>query len=253
MYKFLKTLNGISKFYLNDKFFVYQELEGSILFNGLILDNFIQQIEITLLNNIYINDWEGNFSIYDDKGNLNKKGINQAFFYVSNNYVGRQYIENDNLYESLIDDNNVVIFKVEFNKFNFKNTISKNNYFLLDRNKDIICFDLKEEKEKWSFRFSNKFQKGMELYTFLGVFKKDLLVVLDDSSILRIDIETGELKCQFNMKLFSHTDKEVIAQCNFVQFQDEKLIYYRYGQYAEYDLVLNKITYEFDIKEKLEK
>ena len=54
------------------------------------------------------------------------------------------------------------------------------------------------------------------------------------------------------MILFSETENEVIAQYNFIQLQDDKLIYYRYGQYAEYDLILNKMTYEFDIKENLE-
>lgn len=90
-------------------------------------------------------------------------------------------------------------------------------------------------------------------YYLLGVFEDDLLVVLNDSNILRTDIQTGELKEQFKMILFFNTENEIIAQYDFIQFQEDRLIYYRFGQYAEYDLKLNKITYEFDIKKVLEK
>ncbi|PWN59007.1 hypothetical protein [Chryseobacterium viscerum] len=253
MYRFSKAINSITKFYLGNEGIVYQKIDGNLLLHDLILGNFIQQIEITLFNNVYINDWEGNFSVYDNKGNLVEQGINQAFFYVSKDYVGKQYIENNNIYESLIDKNNQLIFRVGFEKFNSENVLSKNHYFLLNKNKNIVCLNFKNEKEKWIFHISHKSQQGIEVYKFLGVFEKDLLVVLDDSSILRIDIETGEIKDNFKMVLFSNTENEITAQYNFIQFQNGTLIYYRFGQYAEYDLKLNKIIYEFDIKEKLEK
>ncbi|CAM3289816.1 hypothetical protein [Empedobacter stercoris] len=253
MYRFSKAINNISKFYLGDEVVIYQKNDGNLLLNDLILGNFIQQIEITVFNNIYINDWDGNFSIYNNKGNLVEKGIDQAFYYVSKYYVGKQYIENNSIYESLIDKNNQLVFRVGFEKFNSENTLSKNNYFLLNKNRDIVCFNLKNEKENWIFHISQMSQQETEAYKILGVFENDLLVILDDSSILRIDIETGEIKKRFNMILFSNTENEIIAQYNFIQFIDDKLIYYRCGQYAEYDIELNKITYEFDIKEALEK
>lgn len=253
MYRFSKTTNNISKFFLDNEEFVCQKLDGNLLLNDLILGNFTQQIEITVFNNIYINDWEGNFSIYDAKGSLVEKGINQAFFYVSDDYIGKQYIENNNIYESLINKTNQVIFNTEFNKYSSRNTVSKNNYFLLNNKRDIVCFELKDGKEQWILNISNKFQQGTRLYNFLGVFEDDLLVVLDDSSILRIDIQTGELKERFKMFLFPETENKIVAQYNFIQFQEDRLIYYRFGQYAEYDLKLNKITYEFDIKEALKK
>lgn len=253
MYRFSKAINNISKFYIGDEGVIYQKNDGNLLLNDLLLGNFIQQIEITVFNNIYINDWDGNFSIYNNKGNLVEKGIDQAFYYVSKYYVGKQYIENNSIYESLIDKNNQLIFRVGFEKFNSENTLSKNNYFLLNKNRDIVCFNLKNEKENWIFHTSHMSQQETEAYKILGVFESDVLVILDDSSIIRIDIETGELKKQFKMILCSNTENEVIAKYNFIQFQEDRLIYYRFGQYAEYDLKVNKITYEFDIKEALEK
>ncbi len=252
MYRFLKTIKNVTKFCLNNEKILYQQFDGNLLFNDLILGNFIQQIEITLFGRIYINDWEGNFSIYDNKGDLIEKGINQAFFYVSKDYIGNQYIRNNTIHEFLIDKNNQIIFNSVFNKYSSRNAISKNNYFLLNNSKNIVCFNLKEGKEKWVFQFSNKFEQNIGFYGFLGVFEENLLVVLDDSSIIRIDINTGKINEQFKIKLFSETSKEITAQYNFIQFQNYKLIYYRYGQYAEYDLRLNKITYEFDIKEEME-
>lgn len=253
MYRFSKAINNISKFYLGDEGVIYQKNDGNLLLNDLILGNFIQQIEITVFNNIYINDWDGNFSIYNNKGNLVEKGIDQAFYYVSKYYIGKQYIENNNIYESLIDKNNQLVFRVRFEKFNSENTLSKNNYFLLNKNRDIVCLNLKNEKENWIFHISQMSQQETEVYKILGIFENELIVILNDSSILRIDIETGELKERFQMTLFSISENKIVAQYNFIQFHEDRLIYYRFGQYAEYDLKLNKITYEFDIKEALEK
>ncbi|OWP74125.1 hypothetical protein, partial [Flavobacterium oreochromis] len=166
-------------------------------------------------------------------------------------YIGRQYLKNDNIYESLIDKNNEFLLNIKFEKFNNENTILKSDYFLLNQNKDIICFDIINPKEKWSFSISKIVDS--EVYKILGIFNNNLLLSLTNSTILKINIETGELNEHFSLKLFSNTESELIAQYNFIQLEDDKLIYYRFGQYAEYDLSLDKVTYEFDIKEKLQK
>ncbi|MFK7115653.1 hypothetical protein V3468_14620 [Flavobacterium oreochromis] len=252
MFKILKTHKAVSKLIVCNEIFVYQKTSGDIIFNDLIVENFIQQIEITIFNNrIYINDWEGNYFVYDQEKNLVEKGINQAFFNVNDSYIGRQYLKNDNIYESLIDKNNEFLLNIKFEKFNNENTILKSDYFLLNQNKDIICFDIINPKEKWSFSISKIVDS--EVYKILGIFNNNLLLSLTNSTILKINIETGELNEHFSLKLFSNTESELIAQYNFIQLEDDKLIYYRFGQYAEYDLSLDKVTYEFDIKEKLQK
>ncbi|OWP73947.1 hypothetical protein BWK62_15460, partial [Flavobacterium oreochromis] len=90
MFKILKTHKAVSKLIVCNEIFVYQKTSGDIIFNDLIVENFIQQIEITIFNNrIYINDWEGNYFVYDQEKNLVEKGINQAFFNVNDSYIGR--------------------------------------------------------------------------------------------------------------------------------------------------------------------
>ncbi|PWN59006.1 hypothetical protein [Chryseobacterium viscerum] len=177
----------------------------------------------------------------------------------NNYYLGYQYDDNFNSTIVLLNNNFEVKQDIDFKNIIIEFIHDKIGIQNYNREK-LVAYLLPSNKILWQIDISQlnhthkKQDKNViEAYKILGVFENDLLVILDDSSILRIDIETGEIKKRFNMVLFSDTENEVIAQYNFIQFQDDKLIYYRYGQYAEYDLESNKIIYQFDIKEDLEK
>ncbi|POR16164.1 hypothetical protein BWK58_15310 [Flavobacterium columnare] len=132
--------------------------------------------------------------------------------------------------------------------------------FFIEENK-ILAYILTPVQLLWKFnisQFGTFFELGqgnreIEIYKILGVYNNDLILILNDSTILKINIETGELNKHFELKLFSETENEITAQYNFIQLENNKLIYYRFGQYAEYDLEVDKVTYQFDIKEKLHK
>ncbi|EZH75900.1 hypothetical protein ATO12_03660 [Aquimarina atlantica] len=113
---------------------------------------------------------------------------------------------------------------------------------------DLWQFDL---QQLGTFFKIGRGNTKIEVFKFLGVFENDLLVLLNDSSILRLDIKTGGLVNRFCLTLFKNTSKELKAIYSNIQLYGDILVYFRSGKYAEYCLKDDIIKKEFDIENQL--
>ncbi|OWP74055.1 hypothetical protein [Flavobacterium oreochromis] len=245
----------------------FESLYGNFIQNNKL--NNLYDSEISLNNFHYINLY--NFNRYiiatDD---LNKGVIiegkniifdfNEKFRLSSFNYPYLNYYKKTNprVYGIFDFEKSKQLIEIEqflgrdiFNKFIISNSTVNSMIF---QNREIT-----NKKILWNLDSSilgNYFKLGdgevpVEIFKFLGILENHLIAVCTDSSLLKIDIETGKIIKRFHIELFKNSSNEHVAQYNYIKLINNRLIYFKNGCFVEYDLIEEKIIIEFDISENL--
>jgi hypothetical protein len=182
----------------------YQISSGEIFYDGIPLGKFAFNVELNYFNRrIYVNDWEGNFSVFSVNGTLLDSGSGRAYYRINDEYLGMQFLINSKLFESVLDTNNKMVLKIEFEKANNLNSISE-SYYLLLKNKSLVCaFSRANQILAWQVELSDATKlkalltttKHNEARQFIGIYNNVFWMLLNNGRYIGLDVITGEAKC----------------------------------------------------------
>jgi hypothetical protein len=175
--------------------------EGTVFNNSINICFLELPIEICNFNNkFYLNNLKGDGYII--LGNDITKFSKTAYFEVNRNLLGKQFLKNGVIYESLIDLSSKPIFEIPYSKFSNFNKTDKNTYILLKSLKIIESFDLTNSNQIWSLDISELgyfdhphevLRNSVEVQQFIGVYEGVLWVFLRNQVMLGINTSNGEL------------------------------------------------------------
>lgn len=208
MYKIISRIENVLKYSVAEGKVFFQSKDGMLYLDNLMIENSKTLSEICIFNRLFfINDWEGNYRIIDNAGNIKEKGILSAFFNITDKYLGKQYGEGDKVFESIKNINLDTVFTIEFTNSNHTNAISGNHYVLLESGKkNITSFNITKSEFEWRYDISEvgKFPtlydgfREAEVSQFIAVFNDILFVLLGNGKVIGLNIQTGECLVELN-------------------------------------------------------
>ncbi len=182
---------------------IYQTADWDIFFEGMFIKKSNAPTELnSFFEKIYLHDWEGNYYIYSEDGSLYEHGKSSAYYHISDEHLGKQFVENNKLYESVINSSMETIFCIEFNKYNNSNCLTDSTFSLLNSLSKISTFSIVNESLKWQLDISDSYKLQLELggekkgevSQFIGVYNNLLWVLLNGGRFIGIDLRSGDVK-----------------------------------------------------------
>jgi hypothetical protein len=208
MYILINKIENVLKYAASVGKVFFQNNDGMLRLDDLTIENFKIVSEICTFNGLFfLNDWEGNYRIIDNSGNIKEKGMLSAFFNITDKYLGKQYGEGGKVFESIKNINLDTVFTIEFSNSNHTNAISGDHYVLLESGKkNITSFNITKSELEWRYDISEvgKFPtlydgfREAEVSQFIAVFGDILFVLLGNGKVIGLNIETGECLIELN-------------------------------------------------------
>jgi len=209
-------------------------------------------------NNIYYSNWNNeSFKFNLESGNLFLLKYEQIAIYKLNDTV---FFNKDNKYHLLLNDEYVISEIV----LGYKNLLIGSKIFSTNSlNDNISAYDIDyDEKLDWEFSLShystykNQWQeeKKIEVSIFVGVWNKQLLVLLNNGMFIGIDVETGELL----WKKSNVDDNDTTQKIDYAfgspyspfLNEEKSVIYILQGDtFIEFDLISNHAKYRWHSKD----
>ena len=195
-----KSTSDIYKF-LTEEIDAIQRSNGEILINGQTIANIILQSEWTYFKGrLFINDWEGNFLIIDDKLAIIEKGDKRAFFHVNDDFLGQEYLKDGRLFQSLLADDFTEKYTFKLSKFNNQVAFIDSDFIFLEKKNRISVWEVNTNKVDTLFELSElgihldgTLEKQLEVMEFSGVYADILVCSLNSGGVLLFDIKKREV------------------------------------------------------------
>jgi hypothetical protein len=195
-------LKDVNKVLLVNNSLVLQNNNGGITINNTLVKVVPLQIEwVSFNNHIYINDWEGNFWIFNSERKIIENGKGRAFFSVNRKYLGIEFLKDESTYIGLISAiENINLFEKEFNKYNNQTFLTEFTFTVLSNKSKLTSFSLINNKIIWE-RSLNELEsiiidpmgKPLEVSQFSGVYNNKLLCTLNNGGIVMLNANDGTL------------------------------------------------------------
>jgi hypothetical protein len=155
---------------------------------------------------LFINDWSGNYKIYDKDIEILEEGSGKGYFYSSVHFLGCQYTNESRIIDGLIDKNFCIHSFGTLNKIISTNISTSDKYFISSKT-SIQSFLISGLKALWQFDLSplgtyqpirSTDNKPYEVIKFLGVCQSELIVACSNGLILCLDVNKGIEKRRFH-------------------------------------------------------
>lgn len=153
---------------------------------------------------IFVNDWSGNYKIFDSQLSLLDAGTGRAFGQPSKYCLPFQSVGNDGrVIESLLTNNNQTITIGEIQKFNDLNYSDDKIYVVIHQNKTTLCaYSTPDAQLLWQFELKeidisqsvSKQGSQHEVRYFITVNIDELVIQVTNATFLFLDIKTGGIR-----------------------------------------------------------
>lgn len=247
-----ETTHKVHKFLLSQVKAI-QGSDGTILINNHKITTTALQIEWTFFrNSLFINDWEGNYIIIDDKSTISEKGNQKAFFPVNENFLGQEYISDNTAYIGLLSDKLDLRYSTQLSKFNNQVAFSNNSFVFLENLSKLNVWNVSTNEIKTLYELSElesnegKTQKALKVVEFSGVYENILACTLNNGGILLVDIEKGNIKKYF---------KDAGVRLNFYPMKNgnPNFVGLNHNNFIEIDVHKAEIIRQINLDDQLKK